>query len=271
LNNEPFELVRRRLAINNGTWLNPRAGNEANASVLMIDPFPTDPPQTVGTKYKELISVEKLIMPLFDSLMTNALFSQDLLQSIFHPDFYSRYMIGPVRKLTDGSVAPIPLASSPLSAFGGFIHFLFRDHDYHLGRYNCQQFLRYHYRLPLDNPIAEYAQQPELNSFYKKMGWITFDKDTGKDHLAIIPSHSIMADKTQPEWKAIDKSYLDELKADATKRAVKVSRHYAGKFIRNKILNGAASLAIGNIVPKKFGKIWEANVEKVLSDAKLLK
>jgi hypothetical protein len=43
--------------------------------------------------------------------------------------------------------------SAPLGAFGGFLSRSFRDHDFHLGRYNCQWFLRQHFVLPLENGL----------------------------------------------------------------------------------------------------------------------
>ena len=64
------------------------------------------------------------------------------------PNVYSRFAIAP----SDDSSGDRPaLLCAALSAFGGFVDRKFRDHDYQLGRRNCQKFLQDVFILPPDN------------------------------------------------------------------------------------------------------------------------
>lgn len=47
------------------------------------------------------------------------------------------------------------MCSSTLGAFGGFLCQSFREHDFQLGRRNCQRFLREHFALPEGNSLFD--------------------------------------------------------------------------------------------------------------------
>ncbi len=65
------------------------------------------------------------------------------------PDVYSRFLIVPRRGFRpDGQVEPNTIACGSLGGFGGFLSRKFREHDYQLGRRNCQWFLKHYLTLP---------------------------------------------------------------------------------------------------------------------------
>ena len=65
----------------------------------------------------------------------------------------SRFLISPTRPPdAQGRTTP-SLACGSVGAFGGFLHQPFREHDYQLGRRNCQQFLRKQFTLAPDNAL----------------------------------------------------------------------------------------------------------------------
>ena len=57
--------------------------------------------------------------------------------------------------------------SEPLAAFGGFHHEEFREHDYLLGRRNCQRLLARHFNLPDTNPLFDsWRDDPTLSKSF---------------------------------------------------------------------------------------------------------
>ena len=159
MDNEPLELVRRQLAGPGATIA--RHSHRVTRSVLMVDPFPGSPPMSQAEAEKlDTYGVLKTLRRLATSLRMQARFKMDELVLAQTSSVYSRFMIAPVRYATrDGQEvkASHPVASGVLGGFGGFLSKRFRQHDFQLGRRNCQQFLRKHFTLPLEkakrNPI----------------------------------------------------------------------------------------------------------------------
>jgi len=270
LNNEPFELVRRRIAINANRWRNETDADRADGSVIMIDPFPTEAPGITGAAFQGIPAIQALAGPLFGAMRNQSMFDQEVFQAALNKDVYSRYLISPVRKTADKTYEKTPLASSSLMAFGGFIHEKLREHDFQLGRYNCQRFLRNHYRLPLTNPMVAYAANPELLERYKKMGWVSSGQ--GAEEMCIIPSDGFVQSRIQPTWPTIDKTHTDSLRDLAYKRFVRIREHYVKGFTGNKILSSALNLGLSvKFGDKWFARQWEKTVEKPLVDACLIR
>ncbi|MBU6324632.1 MAG: patatin-like phospholipase family protein [Bacteroidetes bacterium] len=270
LNNEPFELVRRRLAINVNKWRNETEADKADGSVIMVDPFPTEPPKVTGTTFDNIPPIQSLVGPLFGAMRNQSMFDQELFQAALNKDIYSRYLISPVRKDAHNNYEKTPLASSSLMAFGGFIHEDLREHDFKLGRYNCQRFLRNHYSLPLNNPMVSYATNPALLERYKKAGWV-IEKD-GQLFMSIVPSSGMISPREQPVWPQIARTHTDELRQLAYKRFVRIREHYVKGFTSNKILSSALNLGLSvKFGEKWFTRQWEKTVEKPLLEAGLMR
>jgi len=189
INNEPLELARHVLA---GSKLarNPRAGNEATRAVLMIDPFVNPPELGPGTD----LPVTGLIGPLTDAWKMQCRFKPVDLALADAKNVYSRFLLAPSR----GNAGPDsghPCASGGLGGFLGFFHRAFREHDYLLGRRNCQRFLQEHFSLPAGNPL-----------FKTWSGTLKTDltiADPSGPHLPIIPLLGACRDEEPlPGWPA---------------------------------------------------------------------
>lgn len=146
-NNEPLEIAHRTLA--GDALFNPRNAAEACRSIIMVDPFPAEPLKEFGY---EGINLFKIASKLFGSLKEQARFKPEEMELAADPKIFSRFMIAPSRS---GAPRGMELASASVGAFGGFLSEKFRQHDFQLGRANCQSFLKNHFLIGIDNPLVE--------------------------------------------------------------------------------------------------------------------
>jgi hypothetical protein len=145
MNNEPLDLARQILAGPGGS--NPREGDKAVRAVLMVMPFPNGGPYPV--EYDGGTNLFQLLFTTFNSLVQQARFKPGELALADDPDVYSRFLIVPRRGFRrDGTLEPYTIACGSLGGFGGFLSRKFREHDYQLGRRNCQWFLKQYFALP---------------------------------------------------------------------------------------------------------------------------
>jgi hypothetical protein len=130
-----------------------------DATIIMIDPFPSD--DTIVQPGKEPSNKEfpftliQAIGKIFGSMRGQLLFKGEDIVAAFGKEDFSRFLISPRRRVPvsggtteaiDGSKA---IACGSLDGFGGFFDKRFREHDFYLGRSNCQSFLRKHFRITL--------------------------------------------------------------------------------------------------------------------------
>ncbi len=76
---------------------------------------------------------------------------------------HTKFLVEPMRKMKLGKVISAVknhLAWAPCSGFTGFMQRWFREHDYHLGRLNCQAFLRYFFAVPETDVQHKLALMP---------------------------------------------------------------------------------------------------------------
>ena len=155
-NNEPLELARRALTDDpSGLLRNDPNGATARRALLMIDPFPSDGKDTdYAVLHQEL---GPLAARLLTVLLNQSRFRAEDLLGALDLNVHSRFIIAPSREIESGQahrpVAMPMLACGLLQAFGGFLHQGFREHDFELGRRNCQRFLQQWFTLPNDNPL----------------------------------------------------------------------------------------------------------------------
>jgi hypothetical protein len=150
-NNDPFALAHDFLAnleprAPNGK--NPREADRADRAVLSIAPFPTV--ETFSDRFSKPSSLLAVASRVLDALIAQSRFQGESLGLLMSRDGFSRFVIAPKDDRNPGATA---LQSSALGAFGGFFSKGFRDHDFLLGRRNCQKFLSSHLVLRSDNPI----------------------------------------------------------------------------------------------------------------------
>ena len=194
MNNEPFGLAHTELAGLAGR--NPREGEKADRAIVMIDPF-TDPR---GSEPGRDTSVSKVALRLVNAFKTHARFRQIDLTLAAADDVYSRFMIAPRRELSNDGCAPISgrraIASGGMGAFLGFFCEAYRQHDYMLGRRNCQAFLRNWFVLPSRNPLfGNWSRAALANGDFESQA------PTRKGHRQIIPLvGTAAAEQALPSW-----------------------------------------------------------------------
>ncbi len=149
-NNSPFDFARRELAglpPENPNGHNPRDPKLADRAVINIAPLDSVTPAKLPSMPQgDLWSV---VTRLVNVLVNQSRIQGENLQLTSDPAVASRWLIAPTTDLGGTE----PLAGALVGAFAGFISQRFRQHDYQLGRRNCQQFLRRYFGVPWDNVL----------------------------------------------------------------------------------------------------------------------
>ena len=258
-NNEPLEIARRTLA--GKDRFNPRDKNEAHRAIIMVDPFPSEPEKEWQTGDINLV---QLFSYLFGSLKEQARFKPDELEAAANPEIFSRFMIAPSRK---GAPKGHEIASASLGAFGGFLSEKFREHDFQLGRKNCQRFLMKHFAIGIDNDLVkrnadwfrqngcvikrgeeEFVQVIPMvdlpdNRITQKITPIPYDSIT----MRMDELNEIMKLIEKRIKKVIEKSYLIEKLIDDITKNIKPSPL---KWFSRKVSNAGKKLIAGYICSK---------------------
>jgi len=140
VNNEPFGEVIRALE----EKCQHDEGN--NYAVLMIDPFPNFEAELAGERGTTPKLLE-LIPQIFGAIRGQAMMKESDLVGGLSADHTLR-MIFPSRSIGEEK-DPYPISCGSLDGFGGFFSRDFREHDFQLGRKNCQSFLRNYFCIPV--------------------------------------------------------------------------------------------------------------------------
>lgn len=117
-------------------------------SLILIDPFPNVIEVSNVNDDEHSLKLTEVIPRLIGALRRQALFKPDELLVAAHKENYSNFMISPIRYTKTELKARYPIASGFLGGFGGFFIKGFREHDYELGRRNCQRFLQRYFVVP---------------------------------------------------------------------------------------------------------------------------
>ena len=160
VNNNPFDYAQFALIGKASTG--PIDGTSVERANIMVAPFP-EPPKfsSEGSPSPALAAIARALFP---TLLNQARFrASDLAPAVDERDF-SRFLIAPLRRRprTDEAQEHMPLeryaiACGLLGGFGGFLDGGFRDHDFQLGRRNCQHFLRTSFVVAANNVIVGQA------------------------------------------------------------------------------------------------------------------
>lgn len=190
-NNEPLEVARRKLASERN--FNPRDKDEADRSIIMVDPFPAF---TCNTKFSlQGSTLVDVALKLIGSLKDQARFKPDELEVARNPEIFSRYLIAPSRS---GAQVGEELACSSLGAFGGFFSEKFRQHDFQLGRKNCQSFLMQHFNIGIKNSLVEDNLQ-----WFIDHGCVIKDQYVQIIPMVNLPEHEITKPIQPISWQSV--------------------------------------------------------------------
>ncbi|MCC7029588.1 MAG: hypothetical protein IT257_04720, partial [Chitinophagaceae bacterium] len=196
VNNEPFELAgylyeRRGIPMPNRNTLSNVSvlSNQYRdkhryisskydiSTILMVDPFPTNGDLEIAstTKLTMLQSALKILSAL---RMQPLVKTPEVNDAVSAANDYSKFMLAPRRKTFHGNGSlkreyngDEAIACGLLGGFGGFLDKRFREHDYELGRFNCQHFMQKWFGIDTNaNPkivdpasfLMQQSQQPDL-------------------------------------------------------------------------------------------------------------
>ncbi|HKK79640.1 MAG TPA: patatin-like phospholipase family protein, partial [Phaeodactylibacter sp.] len=168
VNNEPFGEVIRALE-------EKCIGEPGqNYAVLMIDPFPNFESEAAPERSSSPKLME-LAPKVLGAIRGQAMMKESDLVGGLSSDHTLR-MVFPSRNKENGDKDPYPISCGSLDGFGGFFSRGFREHDFKLGRKNCQSFLRNYFCLPLskagaDSVFADWNEEDERHKrFYSPDG-----------------------------------------------------------------------------------------------------
>lgn len=235
-NREPHDLARASLlqSLWNGTVKSiPQDGIATNATVILIDPFPSnfDEETLPGEEVVGIPDIVNLPKYLVGAIEDQGRFRPDWMEKALNSEYYSRFLISPIRYDSAGVAEKRTLAGGELGAFSGFIDKNYREHDYKLGHFNTFNFLSDEFLVPIDNREITYCQNIAETTLekYEAIGWY-------KPNAAIIDGHPIhkcqIIPRTeepglingiqQPEWPSITMDKWQEIRAKALERAKKM-------------------------------------------------
>ena len=193
-NNEPFEVARTALSGVLGS--NERDGIKTKRAVVMVDPLVLAPEDDFE-RLRDSDSVLRLISGLvFRSFVDQSRTHLHEWTSAMAEDIYSRYLLAPSKGTASGEDA---ICGSVLGAFGGFLSETYREHDFRLGRRNCQRFLQEHFALPESNPLFDgWRNTAEMQGKYR---CATTDPVTQLACIPIIPLVGAVTEtEPEPNW-----------------------------------------------------------------------
>jgi Patatin-like phospholipase len=227
IDNDPFEYARFSLKENLDQPLVSTL-EAVDRAVIMISAFPEEKPiLRQGEPRTDIVGLFSALMP---ALINQARFKPDELALAADENHGSRYLIGPSR-VVNGKDQRYAIASGLLGGFGGFVSRSFRDHDFQLGRRNCQWFLRTCFALPEANPIVK--------SWPAGVDRKRFQAPEGKDrraHHCLIPLCGTAGKEVAlPAWPRITVGEFEELQVRIAQRFDRVApliiRQNVGGFL----------------------------------------
>lgn len=221
INNDPYILTQKilneRLSPKDETndYLeNSKNQYKTNASdfgsaVIVIDPFPSD--STIpSTNYIPLKAFKSIIPNIFSAMIGELRMKEDILKSVYGNDDYTKFLIIPSRSGANKEIENY-IACGSFGGFGGFFSKDFRQHDFLLGRRNCQQFLRKRLSIPLsvNRPILKYGYEDISKEDINKNFAVGAKNEV---YLPIIPDLRVI--ETDNSTKVIFKNDFSEEKPE---------------------------------------------------------
>ncbi len=222
IDNDPFEYAR--FSLKDGDKMDQRiepAVGAVDRAVIMVSPFPElKPIAPEGQPTTDLMSSFSALLP---ALIDQARFKPSEIVLAADPKHGSRYLIGPSRVIDDGTPdgkeQRYGIASSLLGGFGGFVARSFRDHDFQLGRRNCQRFLQETFALPPENKIIESWPADVDKSKFTAIQTEAEKKRNEPETYCIIPLFgTAKAEVVLPAWPRISQVRFEILQTRIAER-----------------------------------------------------
>ncbi|RZJ72157.1 patatin-like phospholipase family protein [Flavobacterium sp.] len=293
INNEPYEKVRDLLddftietrSLQNATMeqrqetlttVNSMYESFEN-TVLMIDPFPSKDPEEFKFSQGLFSVIGKTL-----SAMTSQMRAKPIdYRAVMLMSDASRFIVSPAREIRDknGNVTnelfgEKAIACGTLSGFGGFLSKEFRIHDYYLGRYNCEIFLRDYFTIP----ETALEQNPIFAQGYANVDKSRFASNaTGEMRYQIIPIFTaspapgtikMPVFSSGSTWPKIKESEIDKLLGPIKDRIQKILMNATElNWFTSSLLWIGAKVVLNKLLGKK---VLEA-IKSSLKDWELLR
>jgi hypothetical protein len=249
--------------------------DKVDRAVIMVSPFPElKPIAPQGQPSSDILGIFSALLP---ALIDQARFKPSEIISAANPKHGSRYLIGPSRVTSDGKEQLYGVASGLLGGFGGFVARSFRDHDFQLGRRNCQQFLRQSFALPAGNFIIENWRNAGVDIAKFQAVRTQNDPET---YYCIIPLYgTAKAEVVLPKWPRISQTRFESLQTRLAARFDAVAprllaQNFTGPLyflfllavrpmpsgiglIRDKVLNFVKAFMLADLVRRDMIEGWD--------------
>jgi predicted acylesterase/phospholipase RssA len=151
---DPVEIVNQALqrsSTRDDSAPLPKKFSLADSSVIIVDPFPKTVDRVDNTYSAGKLSVWSALAGLFGAMQDESRFQFDTLMAAVDANDASKFMIAPFK--TDIPSGQSPLSTGALGGFAGVLHHDIRAHDFHLGRQNCQQFLKSTFTILVEDAV----------------------------------------------------------------------------------------------------------------------
>ncbi|MGD8782609.1 MAG: patatin-like phospholipase family protein [Ignavibacteria bacterium] len=231
MNNEPFEITKKYILNRYPETEREKEEKKITSdtfthTIILIDPFPGEKivDETVEKRPR---LIKNIIGSIISTMQEQLRFKPADIKAAYDEEDYSRFLIAPARDYDEELINVHPpiqgskaIACGSLGGFGGFLDVKFREHDFYLGRRNCQRFLQHYFVVPEDNgnPIFTKGYSSKAKDKFR----ITKDD---KNYLPIIPDLNYK-NKAQEEkatfFPKYNKSTLDKIKPGLEDRIKKV-------------------------------------------------
>ncbi|MCU0446908.1 MAG: patatin-like phospholipase family protein [Microscillaceae bacterium] len=257
--NEPIKPALESLGLKAGEKVD---ANQSKAAIIMLDPFPNEPNiDNDNHKHQDIFSI---IGYLITTLRNQAKFKpEELLLAMDNNDF-SRFIIAPKRASANRRIGNF-MASGALEGFSGFFEKEFREHDYQLGRKNCQKFLLEHFRLPKEHQLFNDWEKDLINKYIIENKYLPIIPLIDNLNPNIHNEHKIET----PDWQKIKMTNVEVEKIkDKFKKRMEL---LVDKGVNKIKLRWLYKIILKWFVKGKINKFIDKNIIQELENYDLIK
>lgn len=243
--------------------------NTFENTILMIDPFPS----VQNENFRIDTDITDIIPKTLSAMLSQMRAKPTDYKDAMKENDTSQFIISPSRQIRDKNGTIIEelfgekaIACGTLGGFGGFLNKEFRIHDYYLGRYNCEVFLRDYFTVTesalLNNEIFRKGYTNVDKSLYAS-GATKPNEEKKYQIIPIFTPRPVPGTLKVPKfscgenWPKITKEDIEKFNRPLKKRVEKILMNivelngitkpllYIGaKVVLNKMLAGKVSNAI---------------------------
>ncbi|MGH6836876.1 MAG: hypothetical protein ACREC9_15375 [Methylocella sp.] len=277
IDNDPFEYAR--FSLKDRDKMDQRIESDLNRvdrAVIMVSPFPElKPIKPEGQPRPDVVNILSALLP---ALIDQARFKPSEIVLAANAKQGSRYLIGPSRVTSDGKEQRYGIASGLLGGFGGFVARSFRDHDFQLGRRNCQRFLQDTFALPPENEMIKRWMEGE--GAHSHPTFMAIPSQDMPVAYPVIPLFgTAKAEVVLPAWPRITQARFDALQMRIGERFDAVAPRLLAQnvtgllyvllglavrpfprgigLIRDKVLNFVKAFMLADLVRRDMIEGWE--------------